>query len=209
MAVAKKRIKVRDKRAAVLRLQTESLEQVAASYGVTTMTVRNWQDTYGTPAAPPKPSAPFLQQQVQTVQLPPDLETPQKEPGGDGGLDAARAALGGEPEPGPEAVQVEAERIGGAPPLPPLPPEKTLLMLTELATMMSCRMYAARLKVPWTDQLKATLALTPAERSDLETYAPYAVPLMGVMLAKYGMYIGAGIYAFVFWTSLTDRYATL
>lgn len=165
------------------------------------------------------------QVRIETVPLPKapepsaDRAAPPEDRGGEGYEAAKRIALGGDPEPqaeqpadapppGPERVQ--AERVPDPfKDLPPLPPEKTLLMLTELGTVMSCRFYAARLKVPWTDKLKQAIAFTPQEKADLEQYAPYAVPFMDLMIVKYGAYIGAAIYGFVFWTALTDRFAAL
>lgn len=216
MAPTKKRLKKADKIAAIRRLRTESLEQVAKAYNVTTHSIRNWEVEFGHLIAPPPTP---LGARVETVPLPKTPEAPQDASSGpqpteptDGGYAAARAAALGE---APEPEQVETQPFGDAPPpppqneLPPLPPEKTLLMLTELATMMSCRLVAARMKVKWTDDLKAAMELTPGEKQDLETYAPYAAPLMGMILVKYGPYIGAGIYGFVFWGALTDRFAKL
>ncbi len=208
MPAPKKRIKVRDKKAAVARLSTESIEQVAAGYGVTTMTVRNWVDTYGTPVAPRPAALPFLQQSVQTVPLPPELETPKEEPGGDGGLNAARVAAGmdPEPEPTPEATAPPPE---AKPEAPKIDPVDGLVFMSKVGLQVSVRFYAARLKVKMTDEVKAMAQCTPEEEEQLKQYAPFAAPFMSELITKYGPIIGAGIFGFIYFTMLTDRFAAL
>lgn len=202
MAPTKKRIKASEKRAAVLRLRTETVEQVARSMGVTTQSVRNWEVTYGGPApAAPSPTEAI---KVNVVTLPDAGAPPEVEKEG-GGYDAARAAagLGPPPEDAPPPPEPPKDDT------PKIPPEKTLVFMSEMALGISVRFYAARCKVPLDDELKHLAKLTDGERADLETYAPYAAPFMSQMLLKYGVYIGAGIYGFIFWTMLTDRYAEI
>ena len=202
--MVKKRIRVSDKRQACKRLASESLEQVAAAYGVTTMTVRNWIDTYGQPA--PSTPPPSLLGKVETVPLPPETERPQEDNAA-GGYDAARAAAGlgpppadAPPPPPPEEPKPEAPKID---------PAQALVFMSKIGLQVSVRFYAARLKIKLTDEIKHLAEVTPDEEKQLETYAPFAAPYISEMLTKYGPIIGAGIYGFIYFTMLTDRFGTL
>ena len=205
----KKRLRTSDKRAAVARLKSESIEDVARAYGVTTNTVRNWDTTYGTPSPPPssKPAAPPAPSlpRVQFVLVPNEPEIPD-EVAGDGGYDAARQAAGLDPdqEPKPEEPPPEAK-----PEAPKVDPAHMLVMMSEMALGVSVRLYCARCKVKLDDEMRALARLTPEERENLEKFAPMAAPFLAEIIVKYGMYIGAGIYAFMYFSILTDRFAAI
>ena len=203
----KKRVKVSDKRAAVKALEAGTpIEQVAARYGVSTMTVRNWSDTYGTPVSPQAPATPAsLQQPILSVTVPAVKEEPQED-SGTGGYDAARqaAGLGPEPPPAPEEKPEEKK-----PEAPKIDPAQGLIFMSKIGLQLSVRFYAAKLKVKLTDEVKALAQVTPEEEAQLETYAPFAAPYISEMLTKYGPIIGAGIYGFIYFTMLTDRFAAL
>ena len=201
----KKRVRVSQKREAVRRIQAgEAIEAVAASYQVTTMTVRNWVDTYNTPA--PKSPEPALPAAVKTVPIPKVSEIPLEDSGA-GGLDAARAAagLGPEPQPAPE----EPPREEPKPEAPKIDPAQGLIFMSKIGLQVSVRFYAARLKVKLTDQVKELTKLTAEEEQQLETYAPFAAPFISEIITKYGPVIGAGIYGFIYFTMLTDRFAAI
>ncbi len=203
----KKRVKVSQKRDAVRRLNSGiPLEQLAAEFGVASMTIRNWSDTFGTPASAPPAAPAFLQQSVQTVPLPPEIERPQEDSGA-GGFEAARAAAGLGPEPNPEAAPPPPEEK--KPEVPKIDPVQGLIFMSRIGLQLSVRFYAAKLKVKLTDQVKELAKTTPEEDAQLEMYAPFAAPYMNEMLVKYGPLIGAGIYGFIYFTMLTDRFAML
>jgi hypothetical protein len=168
--------------------------------GVTPHSVRNWEKLYGQPSPVAPTALPFT---PQTVPLPETGAPPEAEKEG-GGYDAARAAAGLGPEPTPPPESEEPKKEG-----PKIPPEQALVFMSEMALKVSVRFYAARCKVKLDGELKALGELTAEERSQLETYAPFAAPFLSEMLLKYGAYIGAGIYGFIFWTMLTDRYAAI
>jgi transposase-like protein len=208
MPPPKKRIKVSDKRAAIKALQAGStVEQLAARYGVSAMTIRNWSDTYGTPVSPQAPATPAsLQQSVLTVSLPPEVEKPEEQ-AGEGGYNAARAAAGLGPEPDPQAAPPPPEEP--KPEAPKIDPAEGLIFMSKIGLQLSVRFYAAKLKVKLTDQVKELGKLTDEEEKQLETYAPFAAPYISEMITKYGPIIGAGIYGFIYFTMLTDRFAAL
>ena len=205
--MVRKRIRVSDKRQAVKRLASESLEQVAAAYGVTTMTVRNWIDTYSPPASasPPASTVPLLGR-VETVPLPPETERPQEDNAA-GGYDAARAAAGLGPPPADAPPPPPPEEP--KPEVPKIDPAQGLIFMSKIGLQVSVRFYAARLKIKLTDEVKRLAEVTPEEEKQLETYAPFAAPYISEMLTKYGPIIGAGIYGFIYFTMLTDRFGTL
>jgi hypothetical protein len=170
------------------------------------MTIRNWADTYGTPVSPQAPATPAsLQQNVLTVSLPPEMEKPEEKE--EGGYEAARAAAGLGPEPNPEAAPPPPEEP--KPEAPKIDPAEGLIFMSKIGLQLSVRFYAAKLKVKLTDQVKELAKLTPDEEKQLETYAPFAAPYISEMITKYGPIIGAGIYGFIYFTMLTDRFAAL
>jgi len=157
-----------------------------------------------------------LQQRVETVPLPPapdpaaapGPETPAAEEA-DGGYAAARVAAGLDPEPEPAPENAPPPEEPKKPEAPKIDPAEGLIFMSKIGVQLSVRFYAAKLKVKLTDQVKDLAKLTDDEEQQLQTYAPFAAPYISELLTKYGPVIGAGIYGFIYFTMLTDRFAAL
>ena len=78
-------------------------------------------------------------------------------------------------------------------------------MMSRIATYMVTRSYCIRYKVKWDDEMKAMAAMSGEELKQMEEWAPYAAPLIGEWIQKYGKYIGAGIYLCMLSAGLADR----
>ncbi len=198
----------------------KTVEQAAVAVGVSLPTARKWAVIHNKATTPNPTSAP-VSSPPKPGATSPGLErgkVPAPKPGmggaaagsGAGGAEAAARAArleGGQfnielkPPPGQDAPPPQDDK------LPPIDAGKALVFMTQMAVNMTTRGYCVRFKVPFDDRAKEIARLSPGEIRDLEEWAPFAAPLMGELLVKYGKYVGAAIYVWMVYGALADRVA--
>lgn len=126
---------------------------------------------------------------------------------GAGGADAAAraAGVGGSAPTDSSTGGPKVDPSTPAPETPPLPAGEALVFLTAMAYDMTMRAYCIRWKVPFDDEARGVCKFTREEEENLKKWSPYAEPLLGDWLQRYGKYIGAGVYIYMVYGGLADR----
>lgn len=97
-------------------------------------------------------------------------------------LDAAR----GTPQPPPQPQPAQAGAQGATPPpqMPPPPPPTpdSVVALAEMVTMLAVKAFCVSSGVEMNKEIETLCLLSPQEKKQLESIAPYAMPFIVKML---------------------------